>query len=422
MVKKILGTASTRIINAIIMVLVLFIATNNLGDEKYGQVTLIILAITINGLINQFVGGSGLVYFIPRKPLFLLLLPSYFWAFFSASAGAIVMSMLGKIPEGFTYHVLFLSFFQLLTSVNQNVLLGKERVGWFNMVSLVQFIVLLGVLAYNIFYLEQTQVLTYIEALYAAYLSAFLLSALLIFRKVKMVDLQDAGDVIADMLSYGWRVQLANMLQFFNYRLNFYILEAFFGAATLGVLSAGVQLSEGLWIVGKSVSMVQFSKTVNVKDPDYVRILAIHMVKLTAVLTAVILSIVLLLPVDLFVYLFGPEFSQVKLVILLMAPGIIVVPCSMILSSYFSGVGKPQINTIGSGFGLIATLAIGFAIIPSYGLEAAAITASSTYLLSNVYLMNRFLKLSGSKLHEFIPKKEDVIFIQKQIRELLQRS
>ncbi len=418
MIKKIAGTAITRVINAVLMLAVLSVATNNLGDSNYGEVSLIMLAITIIGLVNHFVGGGGLIYYVPRKPLFLLVVPAYFWAFLSAAAGSTLLSIFGKIPEGFTYHVLFLALFQSLASINQNIMLGKERVGQFNAVSLVQFGLLFAALVYLVHFRGESEVLTYVKALYAAYIGAFLLSMVLVYREVKMADLQDAGDAVAKMLNYGWRAQLANVLQFLNYRVNWYILEAFFNKAMLGVFSAGTQLSEGMWIVGKSVSMVQFSKTVNTTDKEYVRMLAVNLVKLTFVLTALILLVVMLIPSGWFVYFLGEDFEEVKMVIFTLAPGIVIVPCSMILSAYFSGTGKPHIGAIGSGIGLVATLGIGLAIIPVYGLWAAGVASSITYSISAVYLFNRFVRISGSKMSDFYPKKEDMRFIRRELKAL----
>lgn len=416
MVKKIVGTAFTRVLNAIIMLVVLSIATKNLGDDAYGTVTLVILAITFIGLINNFVGGSAIVYYVPRTNIFLLYLPATFWALLSAVGGAIVLSTIGKIPEGFTFHVMFLSLLHSLFTLNQHVMLGKERVRHFNLVSLVQFSMMLIALAFFIFVAGEDAPLTYIKALYIGYGSAFILSALLVKRFIKWADLQDAGETVTKMVNYGWKAQLANILQFFNYRLNFYILEGFFNRALLGVFSAGVQLSEGLWIIGKSISLVQFSRTANAQDKDYVRRLNINLVKLTFVLTLLILIGVLLLPVSLFVYFFGSQFAEIKTVILTLAPGILVVPCSMLFSAYFAGTGKPHISTIGSGAGVVATLIIGFSIIPFFGLVAAGITASTTYVLAGIYLANRFIKISGSKPREFLFHKSDWIFLRKELK------
>jgi|AntRauTorcE11898_2_1112593.scaffolds.fasta_scaffold00214_4 O-antigen/teichoic acid export membrane protein len=421
MFKKIAGTALTRILNAVIMLMVLFIATNNLGAETYGTVTLVILGVTIIGLVNHFVGGGALVYYVPRQPLFLLLVPSYLWAFVSAAAVAYVLSLLNKIPEGYTFHVMALALFQSLSSINQNVMLGKEQVGHFNLVSLIQFGMLLATLSLFVLYYQEKDALAYIKALYVAYISAFVLSSVLVYRYVSRADLRDAAAAVSKMLNYGWKAQLANILQFFNYRLNHYILEAFFNKAALGVFSAGVQLSEGMWIIGKSVSMVQFSKTVNTTDKTYVKNLAVNLVKMTFVLTLLMLIVVLLLPVELFVLLFGEEFGNIKMVILTLAPGIVIVPCSMVLSAYFSGTGKPHISAIGSGSGLLATLLIGFTIIPLYGLPAAGITASATYLIIAAYLFNRFLRIAGGAVRDFYPKREDLIFLKKELKTVLKK-
>ncbi len=416
MVRKIAGTAVTRIITTVIMFLVLMVTTNNLGADNYGDVTMIMLAITLIHLVHNFIGGSAVVYFVPRANIFHVYLPAVFWAFLSAAGGAIVLKVIGKIPEGFTFHVMFLALLHSLTTLNQNVMLGKERVKYFNMVSILQFAALLATLSYLVFITHEKQVLTYVKSLYMAYGSAFLLSSVLVYRFIRLVDLQDAGHVVSKVLNYGWKAQLANVLQFFNYRLNFYILEGFFNRAILGIFSAGVQLSEGMWIVGKSVGMVQFSRTVNSEDKDYVRRLNINLVKLTFTLTLIILIVVLLIPVDVFVFLFGDDFSQVKTVIVTLSPGILVVPCSMLFSAYFSGTGKPHISTIGSGAGVVATVIIGFSIIPAYGLIAAGITASATYLMVGLYLFNRFLKISGSRPGEFLFHKSDYVFLRTELK------
>ena len=54
------------------------------------------------------------------------------------------------------------------------------------------------------------------------------------------------------MLKYGILGQTANVFQLINYRLSYYLIDAFAGRASLGVFSAATQISEGLWIFGKS--------------------------------------------------------------------------------------------------------------------------------------------------------------------------
>jgi len=87
MIKNILSTTFSRIINAVLMILVLLVATKNLGAAIYGSATLILLAITFIHIVNNMVGGSATVYFITRKSPIVIFVFAYLWAFFVAACG-----------------------------------------------------------------------------------------------------------------------------------------------------------------------------------------------------------------------------------------------------------------------------------------------------------------------------------------------
>lgn len=305
MIKNILGTAFSRIINALLMVFVLWIATKNLGAEVYGNVMLIILAVTFIHIVNNMVGGSATVYFTSRKQPFLIFVFAYLWAVVVAVSGAFLVSFLGKIPDGYVYHVMLLTLLLSFTTTNQNILLGKERIMAFNVISVLQVVMLLATLSYNIFIANEIVLLSYVKALYASYGAAFVISLFTVSKYIKVVKISGVKETVKSIMSYGGRTQIANVLQFFNYRLSFYILENFINRAALGVFSAGVQLSEGVWIIGKSVSMVQFSRTANTSDKEYNKILAVNLIKLSFTITALMLIVLLIVPVSLFVFLFG---------------------------------------------------------------------------------------------------------------------
>ncbi|MEA3505402.1 MAG: polysaccharide biosynthesis C-terminal domain-containing protein [Bacteroidota bacterium] len=416
MIKNILGTAFSRIINALLMVFVLWIATKNLGAEVYGNVMLIILAVTFIHIVNNMVGGSATVYFTSRKQPFLIFVFAYLWAVVVAVSGAFLVSFLGKIPDGYVYHVMLLTLLLSFTTTNQNILLGKERIMAFNVISVLQVVMLLATLSYNIFIANEIVLLSYVKALYASYGAAFVISLFTVSKYIKVVKISGVKETVKSIMSYGGRTQIANVLQFFNYRLSFYILENFINRAALGVFSAGVQLSEGVWIIGKSVSMVQFSRTANTSDKEYNKILAVNLIKLSFTITALMLIVLLIVPVSLFVFLFGSEFAEVKIVIITLSIGIVIVPCSMIFSAYFAGIGKPQISTYSTVIGLAVTVIVGFTIIPLYGIVGAGITASATYLVSAIYLFIMFNRLSGAKLSDFMIKNSDWSYLYREFK------
>jgi len=183
-------------------------------------------------------------------------------------------------------------------------------------------------------------------------------------------------------------------MQLFNYRLSYYIIEKYFDRATLGVFSIGVQISESVWIISKSIAMVQYARIANSTDEAYAHRLTSDFIKITGLITVAILAVLLVLPAQFFVLIFKAGFSNVTEVILSLSPGILAVALSLMLSHYFSGSGKPWHNTISSGIGLVFTVGLGFTLIPVYGISGAGLTASAAYMAGMLYQLFIFIRRS----------------------------
>ena len=79
MLKKIIGTTGTRILNAVFNLIILVLITNKIGNEGLGIIGLILVDITIIQLSVDLVAGSSLVYFASRANLGQLLFPALFF-------------------------------------------------------------------------------------------------------------------------------------------------------------------------------------------------------------------------------------------------------------------------------------------------------------------------------------------------------
>ena len=419
MLKKILGTAGARLINALLGFSILIVNTNKLGTEGVGTIGLIILSITIILLLNNFVGGGALIYLIPRIDLFKLFIPSYIWAVFSAISGTYILKFLNLIPVEYTCHILLLSLIQTLSSINLTVLLGNEKIKQYNIISVIQMLMLFLSLSFFIFFIKKIEVISYVYSLYIAYLTSFVLSLLLIKKFLIFSPLSNFGNVIKQIFKYGSYVQFANIIQLLNYRLSYYVINGFIGRAALGIYTAGNQLSEGLWLVGKSVSMVQYTKISNAKNEKYGKKLTLSLLKFTFTITFILVIIILLLPEQVFGMIFSKEFTQIKPVILSLSIGIIAIAISMMYSHFFSGTGRHYHNTISSAIGLVFTLSLIFILVPKYGITGAGITASISYTASAIYQHIVFIKITKTKLSDFFITKKDILFFFKEIKILL---
>ena len=102
-----------------------------------------------------------------------------------------------------------------------------------------------------------------------------------------------------------------------------------------------------------------------------------------------------------------------------MSFGIIAVAVNSMLSHFFSGTGRPYINTIGSVIGLVLTLSLGLILIPSYGIYGAAITASLSYLASLIFQFIAFTAITKTTVSEYFIKKADFRFIIEELRKYM---
>lgn len=421
MVNKVLGTIGSRILTAVISLGVIIITSKQLGAEAVGTISLIILGITIVQMVNNFIGGSSLVYLTPRIDIYKLFVPSYIWAFITAFVCSLILKLLHLIPAEYFFHVMLLSLIQSLSSINQSILLGREKVKTYNFITAVQVIILIIVLYVFVFYLEHREVLSYIIALYASYTFGMITSAIKTFRLIKFTHLTNLKHVLKDILRFGIYAQFANIIQLFNYRITFYLIESFLGRASLGVYSVGVQLSEGLWLTGKSMAIVQFSRISNVEDKIYAKKITLVFGKISLLVTFVMLIILILIPHQFFSEIFGKDFTDLPVVILSLASGILFLSFSFSLSHYFSGIGKPFHNTISSSIGFAVTLILGFLLIPKFHLWGAGITTSAAYLSILCYQVFFFTKVSGAKLKELLISRNDIRTFSEELKNWLKK-
>lgn len=182
MFRKVAGTVGTRLVIAVISFGAWTLNANLLGPEIVGTVSLIIFSVAVIQLLTNFFAGSALVYLTPRTGIYRLFIPAYAWSFI-LSAGATALLLLagrvwpvtGIIPEGYGLHVAALALVLSLSSANQMLLLGLEKIRAVNVISLVQSVVMLAVLLLMLFGSGTRAVMTMYAALLVSGLAALVL-------------------------------------------------------------------------------------------------------------------------------------------------------------------------------------------------------------------------------------------------------
>lgn len=415
MFKKILGTGITRVMNLLIGFITMMLGTKVLGPAEWGIGFTVLTDVTFLLIGVEFLAGSGLVYFTPRKKLSTLMAVSYAWIALVMAFYVLLFIVLSHfpttfdriVPRGYEVITLLLTLVYSFHNFNLNVFLGKEKVGTFNWIFLLQILVQVSSMVLFIYVFDIRDAHAFVYSLLCGYITAFFIGFVLMIRMVGHNGSDPFFLTAKEMLKYGYVIQLSNLVSTLNRRMSIYLLRQHCTKESVGVYGAASQVGEGVKVFGMSISMVQFSRLSNMNDQGEIVKLTIKFLKITVILTLIALLAIACLPVSFFEWLFTDEFGQVKEIILLMSPGLLFLSAQMIFSHYFSGTGVPKYNLYASLTGLAVTVPCTFIMIPVWGIIGAAISFSCTYTAIMLYQWFKFKKITGVSTRDLLLTKED---------------
>lgn len=421
MFSKIASTFSTKVITSMINLLVVIIISRAMGPEGKGEASLIITSIALVMMLCNIIGGATLVYLVPRYNFFQLFLLSWAWTVLICSA-AFTVWYTGRswlpptVLDRYPIAIFELSVLSSFMSINLTLLLGKERIMSNNLISLLQSLLNLGLLALFIFGMKEPTILSYIQTLYLTFGACTLISLLLIAKHFTSFSLQGFSSVIGESFRLGLANQAGHVMQFLSLRLSFYMLDEVRGRDAVGIYSNGVSIVESIWLITNSIAIVQYARIANSDDRVYAQQLTLKLIRLSTLVCIPALIIMAALPPSFYVWLFGTGFEGVTFVIWTLAPGVLFYNTGLITGHYFSGIGKYHVNTMANFLGLVLTATASFLLLSRYDASLAGLIASGSYAVMSLYVLSCFLKESKAPVAELLPRLSEAREIYSYIR------
>ncbi len=412
MFKKIVNTFGTKITAAVINFMIAVILSQVLGDTGKGTQALLLATITFILIFSEIVCGASIIYLAPRHSFKKILVASVAWAAFIAVVmGFALWLFYPKLAPELIAHVAILSFISSLSNINFRFLVGREEIKKANYNTLLQPVLMILTLVVYYLLLKKTDIYGYVIGLYVAYGGTFLLGVWMLrneYANLRHDHDNDYHEVLKDLFKYGFLNQTGHFVQFFNLRLSYYLLKEYINVGRVGVFSNAVSLAEAIWIISSSIALVQYARIANASDRAYAQRLTLDLSKICLVISAIAVLVLCLLPSEVYVFVFGPDFGEMAGIIRILAPGILFYCIFLILGHYYSGIGRYQMNTFAALCGLVATFACGFTLIPRYDVTGAAITSAVSYTVNALFLFIIFLKESHFKGKDFILRKSEI--------------
>ena len=189
-------------------------------------------------------------------------------------------------------------------------------------------------------------------------------------------------------LVYGSRTYPANLLQFLNFRLDLFLLNALATTADVGRYSVAVSVTSVMWLLPRALSAVVFPRVAHLSageaEPDRVHR---DMVEEKSVRHVVLITIVMALLVagglvGLVTLVYGAAFQDAIGLGLILLPGVSLLAIGNVLFATILGRGRPGYSLWSALIATPLTIGLYVLLIPSLEATGAALASTLSYTLS----------------------------------------
>ena len=188
--------------------------------------------------------------------------------------------------------------------------------------------------------------------------------------------------------AFGSRGQVGNIMLLLNLRLDFAILGALAGPATLGVYAIASRFSELLRLLPLSVFWVlypQYARADKASTAAQARAMIPRFGLLTLAGAVPLALASAVLP-----WIFGPTFQAAILPAQILLIGLVGEGVGGVVTPYLYGEGRPGLNSLAMGAAVVVTVLLDILLIPRHGAVGAAVASSAAYLTATGVLLLMF--------------------------------
>ncbi len=305
----------------------------------------------------------------------------------------------------------------LYTQFVQGIIVGENKISLNNYISLSSQ----GALAIALTGLYAMGLLTVTIAI-VLYAVSFLLALAIIIR----TSFPPLGEVLRarlhwseyrELIGFSATIHVGNLAQFFNYRLDAFIVSYFLGIMAVGLYGYSKTFAESVWLLSASMAAVLLP-TLAGQHENSKKIAVKAVVATFAVSFAAGLAAFLLGP-PVIPLLLGRAFAGSINPFLFLLPGVVVFSLTNVLATYLTAAGKPGYNAAIAFISFLFTVIFDILLIPRYGMSGAAFASGISYTMSSMMTVGVFWRVSKMTRGEFL---EIVMSMSADFRSIVART
>ncbi len=373
-----------------------------LAPEGRGELAFVVTVSGVAAAVAVFGVDAGAIYQVARGKSKRVVQDVGSYATLVAVSLLAAATILFVFPRGGWHVALAFALagplvLQLLSSA---ILLGRRRLGSFNLLVVVQpsiFTAAVGVL----YYLDALGVVAALLAFAGAQLATVALALFLArmplgFRGVPQ---------LRSLFSSSWKFGAANVMSFLNYRLDALVVGAVLGFRALGLYSTAVIVTERLWYIPAAVSNLLFPETAAAGRLTVEGARGFRVGLLLTLVAAAVLGLAAPFAIP---WLFTASFTPSVNLVFLLLPGAACLGATKMLVAQLSGIGHAGYALVAASSAVTIDVVLLAVLVPFFGTTGVAIAASVAYAGTTIIVVWFYRRESGMSLVEtLVPRLGD---------------
>ena len=380
-----------------------------LGPTGLG--TLSVLNVTVALAVQLGCAGlpSANTYFISKNPKLIdrAWTNSLIFGMVAGTVLVVVVMILAKLAPGVFANVPMTLLtiaaisipFQLITLLGLNVFIAIGRIDRLNVMELVaQLLPFFNAIAILVLVNRGLD-----ELVTANTMAAMLISVAIGVMVGQVIARTSGGGLRGDVqlfknfLRYGTKFHVAVVSGIVILRADLLLVNHFRGSSEAGVYAVASQFSNLLLLLPAVIGTLLFPRVTSEMDHSGQTTMR------TSRVTALIMLILCLAAVPaafLLPYLYGSEFTEATLLLLILIPGVYLLGLEAVIVQHFNATGLPKTIPLFWVMTVAFNVALNLLFIPAYGAVAAAVVSTLSYMLIFCLVTVYFLMKTDNRLAE----------------------
>lgn len=225
---------------------------------------------------------------------------------------------------------------------------------------------------------------------------------------------------VASIWRFARMAYVANILQFLSYRLDVFLLGYFRSLRDVGLYALAVALMQLSWLASGAIASVVFARAAQADEVRRVSAERAALFTRIAMVTGGLGAAALVLAAPFVLeWVYGTQFAPSAIPMAILLPGIVAFSATNVMAGYLAGIGRPDLNAVVSGVGVIPTLVLDVLLIPPFGILGAAVATTVSYSVATIAMAWLFKRATGYGLRvTLVPRLADAYWLRSVVRPL----